>query len=190
MYENDIHIPFVIRGPGIAANSTFDFIGSNVDVMPTVLGLAGVPTPPTMDGRSLAALLVDPSEPSVPEATRRLVEHEQQRVSAENWRQELLITYYNLGNVVRYEHLEDTDNNTFIGLRIAGSASQHPALYAEFTTNDNWDYKKPADFFEYYDLATDPFQLHNAYNTLSAAEKSDLHNRLITLYNCRGPTCN
>ena len=42
VYENDIRIPMVIRGPGIQPNSSFDYIGSNVDVMPTILGLAGV----------------------------------------------------------------------------------------------------------------------------------------------------
>lgn len=42
VYENDIRIPMVMRGPGIARNSTFDYIASNVDVMPTILGLAGV----------------------------------------------------------------------------------------------------------------------------------------------------
>ena len=29
------------------------------------------------------------------------------------WRTELLVEYYGLGDVVRYEHLEDTANNTF-----------------------------------------------------------------------------
>jgi arylsulfatase A-like enzyme len=42
VYENDIRIPMVIRGPGIKPNSSFDHLASNVDVMPTILGLAGV----------------------------------------------------------------------------------------------------------------------------------------------------
>merc|ERR1712159_19115 len=40
-YENDLRIPMVIRGPGITKNSTFDYLASNVDTMPTILGLAG-----------------------------------------------------------------------------------------------------------------------------------------------------
>lgn len=42
VYENDIRIPMVVRGPGIKPNSSFDYLASNVDVMPTILGLAGV----------------------------------------------------------------------------------------------------------------------------------------------------
>lgn len=51
----------VIMGPGIEAGSTFDFIGSNVDVAPTFLALAGVdPTTvtPPMDGKSVASQLI------------------------------------------------------------------------------------------------------------------------------------
>lgn len=44
VYENDLRIPFVIRGPGVQPNSTFDWLASNVDVMPTLLSLAGIPT--------------------------------------------------------------------------------------------------------------------------------------------------
>jgi N-acetylglucosamine-6-sulfatase len=56
-YENDVRIPMVIAGPGIKHGSEFDFIATNVDTMPTVLGLAGIPTPPSMDGRSYAHLV-------------------------------------------------------------------------------------------------------------------------------------
>ena len=70
----------VIRGPGIAAGSTFDFIGSNVDVAPTFLALAGVDpataTAPPMDGKSIAHKLIDPADPRVPSATARSVRRE------------------------------------------------------------------------------------------------------------------
>merc|ERR1719223_2109773 len=57
-YDNDLRIPFVIRGPGIEPGVSFRQIASQVDTMPTILGLAGVPTPSTMDGRSIAHLLM------------------------------------------------------------------------------------------------------------------------------------
>lgn len=47
-YENDLRIPMVVRGPGIPKGKVFDHMGSNVDTMPTILGLAGVPTPASM----------------------------------------------------------------------------------------------------------------------------------------------
>ena len=48
VYENDIRIPMVIKGPGIRPNTTLEYPASNVDVGPTVLGLAGISTPDTM----------------------------------------------------------------------------------------------------------------------------------------------
>lgn len=36
---------------------------ANIDVAPTLLELAGVPPPPTMDGRSLLALARNPQAP-------------------------------------------------------------------------------------------------------------------------------
>lgn len=61
VYDHDIRIPMVIMGPGIQADSTFDFIASNVDLAPTFVSLAGGdPTTlsPPMDGKSVAAQLI------------------------------------------------------------------------------------------------------------------------------------
>jgi len=53
-YEEDIHIPFVIRGPGIAADTTLNgYLTGNVDIAPTIAELAGVIPPAYVDGRSL-----------------------------------------------------------------------------------------------------------------------------------------
>jgi hypothetical protein len=37
-YDNDLRIPFVIRGPGIAAGSHFSNVATQVDTIPTILG--------------------------------------------------------------------------------------------------------------------------------------------------------
>merc|ERR1719253_324317 len=73
VYDHDIRIPMVIKGPGIKAGMTFDNPASNVDVGPTLLGLAGLDgskVSPPMDGRSIAPLLVDATDPAVLPATR------------------------------------------------------------------------------------------------------------------------
>lgn len=55
-------------GPGISSVK-FDYVGSNVDLAPTFLGLAGVDTLATnMDGRSIVPLLVDAFNPNVAQA--------------------------------------------------------------------------------------------------------------------------
>ncbi|KAH0257183.1 Arylsulphatase, partial [Aureobasidium melanogenum] len=40
-YDTDIHIPLVVRGPGIAAGATKDIVTSHTDMAPTLLSLAG-----------------------------------------------------------------------------------------------------------------------------------------------------
>ena len=66
-YENDVRVPFMIRGPGIFSESSVrdDIVATHVDVMPTLLGLIdggvhdSVSIPSTMDGRNLAKDLLN-----------------------------------------------------------------------------------------------------------------------------------
>ena len=56
-YEEDIHMPLVVRGPGVTAGSTTYKLTLNTDYLPTFTNLAGVQTPPYVDGRSLVPVL-------------------------------------------------------------------------------------------------------------------------------------
>jgi arylsulfatase A-like enzyme len=58
MYEESLRMPFLVRWPGvIAPGSHSDAMALNVDFAPTFLDAAGVPVPPTMQGRSLVPVL-------------------------------------------------------------------------------------------------------------------------------------
>ncbi len=52
-YEPAIHLPLLIRGPGIRQGSKSAELASNIDIAPTVLRLAGVRADRSLDGRSL-----------------------------------------------------------------------------------------------------------------------------------------
>ena len=56
-YEEDVHMPLVVRGPGIAEGSTTYKMALNTDYLPTFTDLAGVRLPPYVDGRSLRPVL-------------------------------------------------------------------------------------------------------------------------------------
>jgi len=56
-YEFDLRVPMVVRGPGIPANTSTDSPVVLIDLAPTLLDLAGVEVPATMDGLSFASLL-------------------------------------------------------------------------------------------------------------------------------------
>ncbi len=63
-YEESIRIPFVMCGPGVAKpGSTRDQMVLNIDFAPTLLDLAGVAPPATMQGRSLKPILAGENVP-------------------------------------------------------------------------------------------------------------------------------
>lgn len=75
-YEESIRIPLLARFPSlIKPGSRCDAVVANIDVAPTLLELAGLDVPDSIDGRSLLGLL------KVPAAT-------------ESWRESLLYEYY------------------------------------------------------------------------------------------------
>jgi arylsulfatase A-like enzyme len=58
MYEESLRTPLIVRWPGVVRpGSVSDALVQNLDFAETFLDLAGVPVPPTMQGRSLVPLL-------------------------------------------------------------------------------------------------------------------------------------
>ena len=86
-FESDIHIPFLARGPGIAPGTRINSLGSNIDIAPTFIDIAGLPPNPEHDGKSLLPLLLTAQD--TPE-----------RLKAEkSWRTSLLIEYFSVGTI-------------------------------------------------------------------------------------------
>lgn len=56
-WQGSVHIPFLIYGPGIRGNQVLGNPVTWYDIMPTILELAGLPIPESVDGESLAGLL-------------------------------------------------------------------------------------------------------------------------------------
>ena len=63
LYEELLHIPFLIRLPGTIEPATVDAPVSLIDVMPTVLELVGASAEETVQGRSLVPLLLGEAAP-------------------------------------------------------------------------------------------------------------------------------
>lgn len=62
-YEEDIRVPFVMRGPGVPRGARFSPFVLNNDLAPTFAAMAGVTPPGFVDGRSFLPLLEDPKRP-------------------------------------------------------------------------------------------------------------------------------
>eukprot|EP00947_MAST-08B_sp_MAST-8B-sp1_P002915 g2915.t1 len=198
VYDHDIRIPMVIKGPGIKAGASFDHVASNVDVAPTMLGLAGVASDGSggagaanMDGKSVASLLFEDEDPSseealLPATLRHLREH--RTTGAAAWRDHHFVEYYSLGNVTRTGHLvDDPNSNTYRALRFMNSESYGDFLYAEFTAVKDWNFSA-VSFHEAYDVKKDPYQLNNVYESLSEAKKTALAAQLHKQWQCHGQT--
>ena len=60
VYEPSIHLPLLMRGPGVPRGATARQLVTNADLAPTILDAAGATPQRVEDGRSLLELLADP----------------------------------------------------------------------------------------------------------------------------------
>jgi arylsulfatase A-like enzyme len=74
LFEELIHVPLIFHAPAFATNVVVAQPVENVDVLPTLLEMAGIPAPPRLGGRSLLPLMrgeeVEPDPTSGVSVTR------------------------------------------------------------------------------------------------------------------------
>ena len=93
----------------------------------------------------------------------------------------------------------ESSQNNFIALRSMPWSQHGNSLYVEYQAGSQYtatiDFTK-VDFIERFDVATDPWHMHNLYNNTllgnhnwQAAEVEALHAELHRWYNCSGDAC-
>ena len=184
--ENDINVPFLVRGPGVAPGSTSPALVSQLDIGATILDLAGVAPLPT-DGRSFASELHGGGGSG--------------GSGGGAWpRDRVVIEYYGGGYVVRgpcnescgicgpeQSQLLDAPSNTWSALRIRNATADF--MYAEFRASGAPAVPASTNWTELYDLAADPFQLVNLAPTANASFLAQLRSELFALATCEGAAC-
>lgn len=57
LYNEVIHVPLILRGPGVPPSTVFDSPVSTTDILPTVLAVLGLASPTPVDGESLIPIV-------------------------------------------------------------------------------------------------------------------------------------
>ncbi|MFK7852320.1 MAG: sulfatase [Akkermansiaceae bacterium] len=60
VFESSLHIPLIVRVPGLPQGKKTNVLTESVDIYPTLCELAAVPAPDTLEGRSFADILKKP----------------------------------------------------------------------------------------------------------------------------------
>jgi choline-sulfatase len=66
VYDATLRVPFLIAGPGINTGRTSPVVARSIDIVPTLMDLAGLTVPTDVDGRSLRATLEGRAMPDEP----------------------------------------------------------------------------------------------------------------------------
>jgi arylsulfatase A-like enzyme len=184
-YEEDIHAPLIVRGPGVPEGQTRDHLAGNIDLAPTFAALAGTQVPEFVDGRPLAPLLNN--NPLPVDAWRQafLVEHIPEHKIMEGTCKKILYRPPPMPAIMEGT-LEPPDVLEEEFCRLA-----HPGIpefgglrtpnykYIEYITGES----------ELYDLQSDPYELQNIASTADPALLEKLHAQLTELLPCRGENC-
>ncbi|UPX16432.1 uncharacterized protein EKO05_0006831 [Ascochyta rabiei] len=164
--EEDVNIPFFIRGPGVPKGAVQRIPSSHTDMVPTLFSLAGIPLRDDFDG-----------EP-IPVTSELLAKSEKsEHVNIEFWGDYLVE-----GNT--FFGASQFPNNTYKHVRVVGG--DYDLAYAVWCTNEH----------ELYDMTTDPYQLTNLHGTNATVNTwavgslaARLNGLLLTLKRCKGRVC-
>ncbi len=241
-YETDIRVPFIIRGPGIAAASRFTTqLAGNVDVLPTLLELAAGAAfvrAVDPDGRSMLSFLLPQLAPSAATAHADTAgadaaadpAADPAAAEAVPWRDAFLNEYLSVGTYYN-DHAPCWEEGTATTERCGGPMprgpdgvnasapcveqagvgngtcyfvdSKHSNSWRQLRILNrtmNWNYVEfdpgwtfaegeRLQHYELYDIAQDPYQLHNLYESTDPVTRAALHAQLATYWQCKGSAC-
>jgi len=135
-FEEDIHIPLIVRGPGIAGGHVADIVSSHVDLAPTILDLAGAPSRADFDGEAIPL-----TKSGIEDAAGTRHEH----VTVEYWG--FAATE---GKLFRKDESRLILNNTYKALRIIGE--EYNFYYSVWCNNEHelYDLKVGLSLFSWF----------------------------------------
>ncbi len=166
-YDHDVRVPFIVVPPGGTTPRTQTELVSNVDLLPTFAGIAGVTSfAEPIDGRSMKSLI--------------------NTGAARSWRKSALVQYDKMELAAPRLDPDRVTSQAIIPTYRALRTATY--LYTDYGTLDS---VPPKDHWtaEYYDLASDPAQVINIYDRLSPERRAALNTALRDYARCAGSSC-
>jgi len=183
LYEFDVRVPLIVRGPGVKKKTRSNDLVLNIDIAPTIIDLAGGGVQEHMDGISVRkSLLEDASD--------------EEAATADPVRDSFTIEHSGESGLGIPDHCpqkkeggvgeckidcvcEDATNNTYVCIRTINAAKND--VYCKFLDGQSFE--------EQYNMKTDPYQLVNKAPSLSSRERNIYMRKLFHGILCSGKIC-
>ncbi|KAF3922949.1 Arylsulfatase [Dactylellina cionopaga] len=168
-FEDDIRVPFIVRGPGITEGAISKAVTTHIDVAPTIFEIAGIPLRDDFDGLAI------PLEKEKQTAKRH--EH----VNVEYWG--FAVEEGSLGGTLFW-------NNTYKSLRIIGQ--NYNLYYSVWCNNEHQLYDLTTDPYQLKNIHPG-YSDHDETLTILGAPLARVIDRLdsllLVLKSCKGTVC-
>jgi N-acetylglucosamine-6-sulfatase len=165
-YEEDLRVPFVVRGPRVPKGAVVPEMGLNIDLAPTFAQIAGATPTVPQDGRSLLPLLTG---------------------AATGWR----LSFQSERGAQDFAWISSREGELHPQLELGDvAAAGSPGLGWNAIRTSRWKYVEWANGDrELYDLNADPFELTNRFHIGDTLNAPPLMMRLHQLMTCAGAQC-
>eukprot|EP00054_Salpingoeca_dolichothecata_P012791 m.71006 g.71006 ORF g.71006 m.71006 type:complete len:682 (+) comp20126_c0_seq1:44-2089(+) len=217
LYETDIRVPMIVRGPNITPGTVVDGITTHIDLGVSFLDMMGLPKPAVMDGTSWLGLVVNNTaspERRFTNPNLHLNVDTPFRTNSRNdpWRHDFLIEYGgpSVDGVFPKTSPAAPPNKDYPcgvgyscdGLTLCGGEhgtcpcdarnNTYKCLRTLNATENSiyCEFDDNENFVEWYDITKDPYQMNNlATNGGDPTKKAALHARLRAYMLCAGDNC-
>lgn len=199
--EEDVRVPFYIRGPGIPKNVVTPYQGNLIDIAPTIMALADLPLKPDFDGLPLpmgtalqgahVALLADATTGGfgapLPITPQLIASWRRDSNILEAWDSDgnaktSGVVYKAVRVCSTYKVFPDS------GTAPGGLAAQ--AVYAPGTGLSCYVYVKWCQGARgFYDLSSDPYEVNNRVNDAPSRVLDRFDGIMSALTHCKGSQC-
>ncbi|MEQ8786141.1 MAG: sulfatase [Pirellulaceae bacterium] len=158
-YDHGLHVELIVRWPGhVAAGRATDALVQYVDVVPTLLAAIGREPPAGLDGRSFLPVLLGESDEHADyvygvHTTQGIIAGRPYPIRSIRDRRYKYIRNLNADEVFHNTVIASDAENYWRSWVAAAETDEHAAARV------TWYQRRPAE--EFYDLETDPYELHN-----------------------------